>query len=70
MENRLINIFENLGGVKPNISIEKTIPNRNSLELVKKLKEGFTNEIPQSYLSFLKEIGAVSFNFEIKKKQV
>ncbi len=66
MEDRLINILESLGGVKPNISIEKTIPTRNSLELVKKLMERFTNEVPQSYLSFLKEIGAVSFNFEIK----
>jgi hypothetical protein len=58
-------IIEQLGGVKPNVLIKNKL-GRERLGRLEELKSLYENEIPTSFINFINEVGAVSFNSGIQ----
>lgn len=67
--NQYSEILESLGGTKLNIraSVDRSLMNEASIDNnIKLVEQSFNSPVPNAYLSFIKEIGAITFNDPVK----
>ncbi len=64
-------ILETLGGAKPNVSASED-RNLSNVDIINKnitlIENSLNSQIPEDYLSFVKETEAITFNEAVKSK--
>ena len=61
-------LLKTLGGAKPNVSENRNLSSVDINKNITLIENSLNSQIPEEYLSFIKEIGAITFNGPIKTK--